>query len=418
MDHMHPEGPKQPEVSSVDSAGQSHHAGIEKDPDLPPAPPKKALTMVGLMLLVLVVAGAATVIARARAESALAKQTERQAVPYVAVVHPALEKADEGLVLPSTLQAYKESPIYARTNGYLISWTKDIGSRVRAGELLARIDTPEVDQELLQARAARQQAEAQLQLAKTSDERWQNLRKSDAVSQQEADTQASGFRQAEANLAAASANLHRLEQLEAFKNVYAPFSGVITKRNIDQGDLINAGGAGREMFDVAEVDPIRVFVNVPQAYAALIKTGAPADIELQEMPGLVFRGKVARTADSIDATSRTLLTEVDLPNKQGKLIPGSYAQVHFKADSQVQRLTVPVNTMLFRSEGTRVAVVGNDGKVHLRPITIGQDYGASLEVLQGLQATDEVIVNPADSLDEGQKVNIAQNSNRQGEGQQ
>ncbi len=413
---MHSEGSKQP-VTSVSSLRETeHHPEIEKAPDLPPAPPKKALTVVGIVLLVLLFGGAVTIVSRARAEGELARDTEREAVPYVAVVHPAMEKDEQELVLPSTLQAFKESPIYARTNGYLVHWTKDIGSRVKAGELLARIDTPEVDQELLQARAARQQAQAQLQLAETSDQRWQNLRKSDAVSQQEADTQASGFRQAEANLAAADANVHRLEQLESFKNVYAPFSGVITRRNIDQGDLINAGAAGREMFDIAQVDPIRVFVNVPQAYAAMIHVGTVAEVELQELPGQTFKGKVARTAEAIDPTSRTLLTEVDLPNKEGKLLPGAYAQVHFKANTEVQRLTVPVNTMLFRSEGARVAVVGSDGKVDLRPISIGHDYGTSLEVLQGLQPTDQVIVNPADSLEKGQKVNIAKNS--QGEGQQ
>lgn len=402
---MHIEGSKQ-ERANADLAAQ--HPEMEKAPDLPPAPPSKALAIVGIVLLVLIVAGAATIVGRARAETELAKQTDSEAIPYVAVVHPVLEKADEGLALPSTLQAYKESPIYARTNGYLVNWTKDIGTRVKAGQLLARIDTPEVDQELLQARAAMQQAQAQLQLAKTSDERWQNLRKSDAVSQQEADTQASGYQQAQANVAAANANVHRLEQLESFKNVYAPFNGVITKRNVEQGDLINAGAAGRELFDVAQVDPIRVFVNVPQAYAAMIKVGTPADVELQEMPGQIFKGKVARSADAIDPNTRTLLTEVDLPNKEGKLLPGSYAQVHFKLDSKVQRLTVPVNTMLFRSEGARVAVVGTDGKVDLRPITIGRDYGASLEVLQGLQPTDQVIVNPADSLENGQQVKIAQ----------
>lgn len=397
---------------------ETHPLGIEKAPDLPSAPPRRALTIVGIILIVLFSAGAVTLIMHARTENALAEQTEESAVPYVAVVHPELEKADEGLVLPSTLQAYKESPIYARTSGYLVSWTSDIGSRVKAGQLLARIDTPEVDQELMQARAALQQAQAQLQLAQTSNVRWQNLRKSDAVSQQEADMQASDYQQAKANVAAAEANVHRLEQLESFKDVYAPFSGIITRRNVEQGDLINAGADGKEMFDIAQVSPIRVFVNVPQAYAAMIKVGSPAAVELQEIPGQRFEGQITRTADAIDPASRTLLTEVDLPNKDGQLLPGSYGQVHFKIDSQVPRLTVPVNAMLFRSEGARVAVVGNDGKVQLRSITIGRDYGASLEILAGLQPTDRVIVNPADSLEAGQAVKIAKaTSPADGEGQ-
>ncbi len=404
------------ERESVQSHQAGHRPEIEKCPDIPPAPPRRILTVLGVFLSVLILAAAVTFLIRTREAHALANTTDREAVPYVAVVSPAPEKADQDLVLPSTLQAFKESPIYARTNGYLVNWTKDIGSKVRAGELLARIDTPEVDQELMQARAARQQVTAQLQLAKTSAERWQNLRQSDAVSQQEADTQVSGYQQAQANVAAADANVRRLEQLESFKNVYAPFSGVITRRNVDPGALINAGAAaGQEMFDIAQVDPIRVFVSVPQAYAYLMKVGTPTVVELQEMPGQKFTGKIARTADAIDPTTRTLLTEVDVPNKDGRLFPGAYAQVHFRIDNQMQRFTVPVNTMLFRSEGAQVAVVDGDGKVQLRKITIGRDYGASLEVIEGVQPTDKIIINPSDSLENGQPVNVAQNPKEAGQ---
>ncbi len=397
-----------------------HQAGvqrpeIERCPDIPPASPRRVVTVIGVFLGVLILAAIVTFIVRAHDARVLAKTTDREAIPYVAVVSPSPEKADQDLALPSTLQAFKESPIYARTNGYLINWTKDIGSKVKAGELLARIDTPEIDQELMQARAARQQVTAQLQLAKTSAERWQNLRKSDAVSQQEADTQVSGYQQAQANIAAANANVRRLEQLESFKNVYAPFSGVITRRNVDPGALIDAGSAaGHEMFNIAQVDPIRVFVNVPQAYASLMKVGTPASVELQEMPGQKFTGKIARTADAIDPGTRTLLTEVDVPNKSGHLLPGAYAQVHFQIDNQVQRYTVPVNAMLFRSEGAQVAVVGNDGKVQLRKITIGRDYGTSLEVIEGIEPSDKIIINPSDSLENGQKVNVAQDSKEAG----
>jgi multidrug efflux system membrane fusion protein len=323
-------------------------------------------------------------------------------------VHPQSEPGNDELVLPGNLQAYIESPIFARTNGYLLRWYKDIGSKVQKGELLAAIDTPEVDQQLYQARANREQIKAALALAKISADRWENLRKTDSVSQQEADQQTSGYQQALANLAAADANVRRLEELESFKNVYSPFSGVLTKRNVDPGALINSGAAaGREMFDIAQVDPLRVYVSVPQAYAPNIKAGMKADVTLQEFPGQKFLGTVARTADAIDPATRTLNTEVDVPNKDGKLLPGSYGQVHFATGTSVPRITMPVNAMLFRAEGAQVAVVDQNGTVHLRPIIIGRDYGAKLEILGGLEVADQIIINPSDSLEEGQKVHIA-----------
>ncbi len=386
---------------------QRHAPEVTPPPELPPAPPRKALVIVGLVVIVLVLSGAASMISRIRAGHALAKETEVDAVATVVTVHPLAEKPDEELVLPGSMQAYEESPIYARTNGYLLKWYKDIGSRVNKGELLADIDTPEVDQELSQARATRQQTAAQLDLARISADRYKALRKTDSVSQQETDTQTSGYAQAEANLAAADANVRRLEQLESFKHVYAPFSGVLTKRNVDPGALINAGGAGTPMFTMARVDPLRVFVNVPQAYFPAIKTGMPAYVTLQEIPGQKFKATVARTADAIDPATRTLLTEVDVPNKDEHLLPGSFGEVHFSPKIDVFKVTVPVNAMLFRQEGPRVAVVGPDNKVQLRSITIGRDYGTTLEVLQGVGLEDRIIINPADSLEEGQKVNVS-----------
>jgi RND family efflux transporter MFP subunit len=368
---------------------------------------RKALILLAVVLLVLLLSGAATILSRRHDDRVLAKETEISSVPTVAVVHPQPEKPDDVLVLPGTLQAFTESPIYARTSGYLVRWYKDIGSRVKEGELLAKIDTPEVDQELSQARAGRQQIQAQLQLAKISAERWENLRKSDSVSQQEADQQTSGYQQAQANLAAADANVRRLEQLESFKNVYAPFSGVLTRRYVDPGALINAGAGGKELFDIARVDILRVFVNVPQAYAPSLKVGMEAAITLQELPGQKFKGKVARTSDSIDPATRTLLTEIDVSNPDGRLLPGSFGQVRFAIPDNVNKVTVPVNAMLFRAEGTRVAVVGTDNVVHLRPITIGRDYGSTLEILGGIEADERIIVNPSDSLEEGQKVQVA-----------
>ncbi len=380
---------------------------VTPPPELPAASPRKAVIIVILVVVVLAVSGAVSMLTRIRAGHALAKETEVDSVPTVAVVHPIAEKPDEELVLPGSLQAYEESPIYARTTGYLLRWYKDIGSHVNKGELLAEIDTPEVDQELSQARAARQQMVAQRDLAKISADRWQNLRKTDSVSQQEADTQSSAYQQAQATLAAADANVRRLEQLESFKHVYAPFSGVLVKRNVDPGALINAGSGGVELFILAKVDPLRVYTNVPQAYSPAMKTGMPAYVTLQEMPGQKFKGTVARTADAIDPATRTLLTEVDVPNKDGHLLRGSFGEVHFSPKIDTAKVTVPVNAMLFRQEGARLAVVGADNRVQLRPITIGRDYGTTLEILGGVSLEDRVIINPAESLEDGQKVNVA-----------
>jgi len=413
-EHHATQAQRDEEIAAMEQHSRHQPPGIQKPPDLPPAPPSKALRIVGVLLLLLLIAGGLTLWDHVTHERALAKETERETVPTVAVVYPQSEKPDEDLVLPGSLQAYEESPIYARTNGYLVSWYKDIGSRVEKGELLAKIDTPEVDQELNQTRAARLQILAAMDLAKISADRWQNLRKTDSVSAQEADQYDSGYKQSQANLAAADANVRRLEQLEGFKDVYAPFTGVLTKRNVDPGALINAGAgvgtgtAGRELFDIARVDPLRVYTSVPQAYAPFIKVGAKTTVTLQEFPGEKFFGKVVRTAESIDPATRTLLTEVDVPNQNGRLLPGSFGEVHFAVGSGVNKVTIPVNAMLFRAEGPRVAVVGPGGKVQLRPINIGRDYGATLEVLGGISPTDKVVINPADSLEDGQQVNVAQ----------
>jgi RND family efflux transporter MFP subunit len=361
-----------------------------------------------IALLALLVAGGFAVVRRFTERRALARETETLAVPTVSVIQASAEPAQEELVLPAQLQAYVESSIYSRTNGYVLRWYQDIGSHVKKGELLAEIDTPEVDQELSQAKAARQQIVAQAELARTSAERWNNLRKTDSVSQQEADQQNSAYTQAQANLAAADANVRRLEQLESFKHIYAPFTGVITRRSIDVGALITAGSAGqtKELFNLAQFDPLRVYVSVPQSDAPSIRSGMPAYIELREYPGQKFQGKVVRTADAIDTATRTMLTEIDVPNHDGHLLPGAYAQLHFAVPIQTTRISVPVNVVLFRPEGTRVAVVGTEGKIRLKPILIGRDFGNKLEVLNGLELTDRIVVNPADSLEDGQVVKV------------
>jgi multidrug efflux system membrane fusion protein len=398
-----------PPVTTQQNERQSVRPDNDRSPDLSPAPARRGKILIGAVLLVLITAGAVTFLNRRSESNALAKETEAVSVPTVAVVQPQSEAGSDELVLPGNLQAFEESPIFARTNGYLLRWYKDIGSKIQKGELLAAIDTPEIDQELSQARASREQVKAALGLAKISADRWANLLKSDSVSQQEADQQASGYQQALANLAAGDANVRRLEQLESFKNVYAPFSGVLTRRNVDPGALINsgAGAAGKELFVISRVDPLRVYASVPQAYATNMKTGMKANVTLQEFPGQKFMGTVARTADAIDPATRTLNTEVDVPNKDGKLLPGSFGQVHFATGTSVSGITIPVNAMLFRAEGPRVAVVDKDSRVHLRPISIGRDFGATLEILGGLDVTDQIIINPSDSLDEGQQVHVA-----------
>jgi RND family efflux transporter MFP subunit len=366
-------------------------------------------TLIGVTLI-LVVIGALTVVRRQAGLRTLAQETERLAVPTVALIHPTTEPSAEDLVLPGTLQAYVESPIYARTSGYLKKWYRDIGSRVKQGDLLAEIDAPELDQELSQTKAARDQIAANAALAGSSAERWAALRRSDAVSQQDVDEKESAYRQLQASLAAADANVRRLDELERFKRITAPFDGVVTRRNADAGTLITAGSSGSQqpLFHLAQTDPIRVFVTVPEVSAGAIRRGLGARLELTQYPGEPFAGEVARTAESIDTATRTLLTEVDVPNRQGRLLPGGYAQVHLQITSGRPRLRVPVNALLFRSEGLRAVSVDASHRVHLRALTIGRDYGTSLEVLNGLSADDWIVLNPPDSLEEGQVVTVEQ----------
>jgi membrane fusion protein, multidrug efflux system len=376
---------------------------------------RKGYLLAAVLGFIFVVIAVVVISMRLSESRALAKETEEIAVPTVDVVHPSSEPPQSELELPSTLQAYIEAPIYARTTGYLRRWYKDIGSKVSKGELLADIETPEVDQELQQARAARDQASAQLKLAQSSAKRWENLQKMDAVSQQETDERSSSYIQGEANLNAADANVRRLEQLESFKHIYAPFSGVITTRNTDVGSLVNAGNGGptQQLFVIAQIDPIRIYVSVPEVDSPSIHKGVKVDIEVPALIGKHFTGSVVRTAEAIDPATRTLNTEIDVPNPKGQLLPGSYAQVHLALNQQVQRLTLPSNALLFRAEGPRAAVVGAGSKVELRPIAIGRDFGNTVEIISGLEPADAVVVSPSDSLENGQVVRIAQGSKQQ-----
>jgi RND family efflux transporter MFP subunit len=348
---------------------------------------------------------------RAMAQGRVRVVTERAAVTTVNVVRPTTRGGEQEVVLPGYAQAYSDTPIYARTNGYLKRWYFDIGAHVEKGQLLAEIDTPEIDQQLDQARADLKTAQANEQLAQITATRWQNLLKTNSVSRQETDQAVSDLSAKQATVEAMTANVHRLEQLQSFEKVYAPFTGVITARNTDIGDLINAGagGAPEELFHMAAVDKLRVYVALPEVDLRAAQDGTKASLTLDEFPGETFEGTIVRNSDSIDLASRTLNVEVDVNNPGDRIKTGAYVFVHLKLPDGNQHtaesLIIPANTLLFRSEGLRVGVVRND-RAQLVPVTIGRDYGSSVEVTAGLVPGDLVIVNPSDSLTTGTQVRV------------
>lgn len=365
----------------------------------------RRVRIVTIVVLVLLALGAArTLVSRMSNAKVLDAVAQEGSTIYVRTTTVASAKEGQKLALPGTLQGFVQSPVAARAGGYLKRWTRDIGARVEKGELLAEIETPELDQQLTQAIAARQQMAASLELARTTAERWEALRKRDAVSQQELEEKRSGYTQARANLAAADANVERLRELTAFKRVLAPFAGVITRRNVDIGDLIDT--SGKPLFLLAQTDPLRVYVNVPQSYAHLVRTGQPVVVTQAELQGRSFKGQVARTAASIDTASRTMQVEVSLPNRDGALLPGAFVQVAM-ALAPSETLSVPSNALLFRSDGTRVARVDEGGRVHLQPVRLGRNYGENVEVLEGLHGNERLVLNPSDSLSEGDAVQVA-----------
>ncbi|NKI95731.1 efflux RND transporter periplasmic adaptor subunit [Rhizobacter sp. SG703] len=360
------------------------------------------LTVVVLVLLAL--GAGRTVISRMGNAKALEAGTTERAKQYVKTTLPKTAEAGQTLALPGTLQGFVQSPIAARAAGYLRRWTKDIGARVEKGEVLAEIESPELDQQLSQAVAAREQAASGLQLATSTVERWESLRKKDVVSQQDLDERRGSAAQARANLAAADANVQRLRQLEGFKRVVAPFAGVITRRYVDVGDLIDM--SGKPLFTLSQTDPLRVYVNVPQSSAQLVKPGQPVVVTQGELRGQSFKGTVARTAASIDTGTRTMQVEIALPNPNGTLLPGAYVQVALPLSAS-QAMLVPTNALLFRAEGARVAVVDGNGRVTLKAVTLGRNYGESVEVLDGLAADQRLVLNPSDSLADGDQVTVA-----------
>src|SRR5258708_11599564 len=381
--------------------------------------PSSPWLLFGLAALVLVVGIViySGIHERAQAERSLGVSTERAAVPIVNVVEPSSGGLSQEIVLPGNTQAYNDTPIYARTNGYLKHWYVDIGTHVKQGQLLAEIDTPEVDQQLDQARADLKNAQANEQLAEITAARWQNLLKTDRVSKQETDQAVQDLSARQATMESMIADVQRLEQLQSYEKVYAPFSGVITARNTDIGALINAGSGGsqglatvpQELFHMASVNRLRIFVSVPEVDSGAAQNGAKAPLTLDELPGETFQGTIVRNSDAIDLNSRTLNVEVDIDNRGGRIKPGACVFVHLKLPANSKKatssLSIPANTLLFRSEGLSVGVVRGD-HAELVPITIGRDYGSTVEVINGLKSTDQVIVNPSDSLTTGTPVRI------------
>jgi RND family efflux transporter MFP subunit len=372
-------------------------------------PAWKVLVVIALLLAVAFGAAIVSGITdRLRAETALAQDTKAMSVPVVAVVRPGLAASSDELIVPGNMQAFIDTPIWARSSGYLKKWYVDIGGRVAKGELLAEIEAPEIEHQLQQARSQLATAEANLKLSEVTAERYTGLFKTDSVAKQDVDNAVQDEAAKAAAVQAAKANASRLEQMVAYEKVYAPFDGVITARSVDTGALVDAdtNTAGKELFHLASTDRLRVYVNVPEAYSRAAKPGVTAALTLAEFPGRQFHGVIVRDADSIDLASRTLLVEVDVNNPKGELLPGSYASVHLKLPSKVPAFTIPTNALLFRSEGLRVAAV-REGRVVLIPISIGHDFGDNVEVVSGMNKDEAVIVNPSDSIVAGEKVEVA-----------
>jgi RND family efflux transporter MFP subunit len=379
--------------------------------DVQPAKPsRKSWLVLAIAASAVAALLASGIWSRVRARTALNAETAQAALPAVSVVSPKQTAPADEIILPGNVQPFITSPIYSRTNGYLEKWYFDIGAHVKKGQLLAVIQTPEVDQQLQQARSNLLTAQANLELASVTKTRYQGLLKSNAVSQQDVDNAVGTYNANKSIVEADKAAVEQYSALASFEKIYAPFDGVITARNTDIGDLINSGsgtGVKTDLFHIAQPGELRVYVNVPEEYSQGIRTGMTADLALAEFPGRKFQGKLVRTSDAINVTTRTLLVEIDVDNPTGTLLTGSYAEVHLAIPTQSATLLLPVNTLIFRSEGLHVGVV-KDGKVVLTAVTPGHDFGNEIEIVSGLTASDQVIVNPPDSIVSGQAVQIVQ----------
>ncbi|HEV2274833.1 MAG TPA: efflux RND transporter periplasmic adaptor subunit [Acidobacteriaceae bacterium] len=402
----------------------SHSATVELEPLAAP-PPKENGGRSSIALRAMVIAAVVVALglviyfgirSRVQAEDALVRATKASETPVVDVVYPTVGSAAQEIALPGNTQAFIDTPIYARTSGYLKRWYTDIGAHVRQGQLLAEIETPELDEQLGQARADLKNAQANLQLAEITAARWQHLLKTNSVSKQETDQAVSDLSSKQAMVASNQANVRRLQQLQSYEHVYAPFDGVITARNTDIGALIQAGDNSipKELFHLASTRTLRVYIAVPEVYSSAVHNGEKAQLTLDSLPGQTYTGTVVRNSDAIDPASRTLNVEVDVENPTGRLMPGAYAFVHLHVPANAGSVTIPANTLLFRSEGLRVGVVRN-GHVQLTPITIGHDYGSSVEVVAGLAPHDAIIVDPSDSLENGSAVQVEVAQRRSGQ---
>jgi RND family efflux transporter MFP subunit len=396
----------EPEAIELKSSG-SHPSGVA------PGPMRhRAVLLIAAIAVTFVGAVIYSGIhSRAAAETRLKQQTEERAIPTISVIFPRQDAPTNEIVLPGVTQAFTDAPIYARTNGYLKHWYFDIGARVKKDQLLAEIDTPEVDQQLQQARADLETAQANLAIAKITADRWQGLVQDGSVSQQETDQALSNLKAVQATVQSNVANVRRLEQLQSFEKVYAPFEGIITARQTDIGALIDAGASTqpRELFHMAAIRTLRVYVAVPEVYSPSVRSGGSATLTLDEFPGETFRGAIVRNTNSIDLASRTLLVEVDIDNATGRLLPGAYVFVHLKLPDQTRSVVVSSNTLIFRKEGLQVGLV-RDGKAVLVPVKIGHDFGNTVEIISGLQPTDAVIADPSDSLVDGMPVRVSEKS--------
>jgi RND family efflux transporter MFP subunit len=382
------------------------------------------LTIVVIVLVVTVVLAIFGIVNRKRASAELRRYTEATSAPPVSLAQPVFEKSSNEIVLPGNVQAYTLAPIYARTTGYVKAWYKDIGARVKKGELLAVIETPELDQQLAQAKADLATAQANAALAKVTADRYQGLIGQNAVSQQDTDNAVSALQARNTEVSSAEANVHRLEELQSFERIEAPFDGVITARNLDIGQLITSAGStttpgagtvtgSKEVFDISAIQTLRVFINVPQVYAPDAKDGATATLTLPQYPGKIFRGRLVRSSDAVDPATRTLLAEVDVDNRSGSLLPGSYTEVHLTVSKAASALMVPVSALILEPDGLHVAVVDATNHAHIVRVTQGRDTGATMEILGGLEPGQAVIANPPDSLTDGELVRVVTPSNDQ-----
>jgi RND family efflux transporter MFP subunit len=374
--------------------------------------PKKRWHLIVIGLIVVVGVLGSGIWTRVRARAVLRTETDKMALPTVSVIHPERSAPAQELVLPASVQPYINAPIFARTNGYLKRWYADIGTHVKKGQLLAEIETPEVDQQLRQARANLATAQANLALSKITATRFQGLLTTNAVAQQDADNATGTFNANRAIVQSNEANVSQLEQLQSFEKIYAPFDGVITVRNTDIGALINSGSSGgqsTELFQIAQPDRLRVYVSVPEAYATAARPGLTATLTFASFPGRRFQGKLVRTAEAVDPITRTLLVEIAVPNPSNTLFSGSYAEVHMSVPNSASTYIVPTNALLFRKEGLRVVAVKSN-QASLLPITPGRDFGDRMEVVAGLSADEQIVVNPPDSIVNGESVRVVQDN--------